>query len=172
MKKCILFITFLTILSIFSTAGLLYSKSGDDLMPKEVLAAHNRYRAELNIPPLVWSTKLATDAGKWALHLAHSGGRLYHSKGSGEGENLWRGTAGHFSYSDKVDTWGHEKRYFINGVFPDVSTSGNWSDVGHYSQMIWRKTTHVGCATARAKNYDIFVCRYSPPGNYVGQKVY
>lgn len=171
MKKNRLIIFFI-ILLIFSTVDLLYSKDEDNLMRKEVLAAHNKYRAELNIPPLVWSKKLAINAEKWALHLAQSNGRLYHSKGSGEGENLWQGTSGYFSSSYKVDSWGNEKKYFKNGVFPHVSTSGNWSDVGHYTQMIWRDTTHVGCATVSVKNYDILVCRYSPPGNYIGQKVY
>lgn len=172
MKKNKLGIIILTILLIFSTAVLLYSEDKDDAMQREVLTTHNKYRAELNIPPLIWSKKLATNAGKWAHHLAHSDGRLYHSKGSGEGENLWQGTAGYFSYSDKVEAWGREKKYFKKGVFPQVSTSENWSDVGHYTQMIWRDTTHVGCATVSVGNYDILVCRYSPPGNFIGKKVY
>lgn len=42
---------------------------------------------------------------------------------------------------------------------------------GHYTQIVWRDTREVGCAK---KNYTdgrwkgvIWVCRYSPPGNYV-----
>jgi len=95
-----------------------------------------------------------------------------HSTGSGEGENLWAGTAERFSYTQMVNNWGKEKKYFKYGIFPNVSTSGNWTDVGHYTQIIWYNTTEVGCAKAPSGRYDIFVCRYSPPGNYIGQKVY
>jgi uncharacterized protein YkwD len=141
-----------------------------------ILAAHNRYRAELNLPALEWSDKLASHAQEWADHLARRGGRsLVHSSNSsrpGEGENLWMGTAGYYSYAQMVDSWGAEKRYFRKGTFPRVSTSGNWFDVGHYTQIIWKNTQQVGCALATAGGNDVLVCRYSPPGNYIGQPVY
>ncbi|MFQ3615714.1 MAG: CAP family protein [Cyanobacteriota bacterium] len=138
-----------------------------------VLSAHNRYRAELNLPPLQWSDALAQNAQGWADVLAARGGRrLEHSQGTGEGENLWMGTAGYFSYDDMVTGWGDEKQYFRPGTFPNVSTTGNWADVGHYTQIIWRDTTHVGCGLATAGGNDILVCRYSPPGNYSGRRVY
>ncbi|WP_448603450.1 CAP domain-containing protein [Thermoleptolyngbya sp.] len=138
-----------------------------------VLSAHNRYRSELNLPPLQWSDGLAQNAQGWADVLAARGGRrLEHSQGTGEGENLWMGTSGYFSYDDMVAGWGDEKRYFRPGTFPNVSTTGNWADVGHYTQIIWRDTTHVGCALSTAGGNDILVCRYSPPGNYSGRRVY
>lgn len=138
-----------------------------------MLASHNRYRTELNLPPLRWSDQLAQNAQGWADELAARGGRrLEHSQGTGEGENLWMGTSGYFSYDDMVTGWGDEKRYFRPGIFPNVSTTGNWADVGHYTQIIWRDTTHVGCALSTAGGNDILVCRYSPPGNYSGRRVY
>ena len=139
---------------------------------EEILAAHNRYRSELAIPPLKWSDTLAVNAKKWADHLASRGGHLYHSSGTGEGENLWMGTSGYYKYTQMVDSWGSEKKYYKDGTFPNVSSSGKWSDVGHYTQIIWRNTTEVGCAKSTGGGYDVFVCRYSPPGNYIGQKVY
>ncbi|MBK1987082.1 hypothetical protein A0J48_005945 [Sphaerospermopsis aphanizomenoides BCCUSP55] len=138
----------------------------------EILNAHNKYRQEVNVPPLKWSNTLASNAQKWANYLASRGGALQHSQNSGEGENLWAGTAGYFSYTQMVDSWGKEKQYFVNGTFPNVSSTGNWYDVGHYTQIIWRNTTAVGCGVARGGGKDILVCRYSPPGNYRGQKVY
>jgi len=59
--------------------------------------------------------------------------------------------------------------YFKNGTFPNVSTTGNWSDVGHYTQVIWKNTTEVGCGVARSNQGEIWVCNYNPPGNYQGQ---
>lgn len=138
----------------------------------EILNAHNKYRQEVKVPPLTWSNTLANNAQQWANNLASRGGNLQHSQNTGEGENLWGGTAGAYSYTQMVDSWGSEKRYFVNGTFPNVSSTGNWYDVGHYTQMIWRNTTSVGCGVARGSGKDILVCRYSPPGNYRGQKVY
>ena len=173
MRRVIVFSTlFLFSISVVSIVGISIAGNYNDLMREEILAAHNKYRAELKIPSLVWSEELATHAKEWALHLARSGGQLRHSKRQGEGENLWQGTAGHFSYTQMINSWGSEKKYFKYGTFPSISTSGNWADVGHYTQIIWRNTTKVGCAKTTSGRYDIFVCRYNPPGNYIGQKVY
>ena len=48
---------------------------------------------------------------------------------------------------------------------------GNWVDVAHYTQMIWKTTTHVGCAIYRDGGWDYLICRYSPPGNRDGKIV-
>ena len=57
------------------------------------------------------------------------------------------------------------------GIFPAVSTSGNWTDVGHYTQMIWKGTSRLGCAVHKGRHWDFLICRYSPPGNVVGQRI-
>lgn len=140
---------------------------------EQLLAAHNRYRVEVGVSPLVWSDTLANDAQDWANHLASMGGNtLQHSQETGEGENLWLGTSGHYSHADMVESWGTEKQYFTQGKFPDVSSTGNWTDVGHYTQIIWENTTEVGCGLAEAGGNEILVCRYSPAGNYLEQTVY
>ena len=83
------------------------------------------------------------------------------------------GTDGAFSLTQMVDTWGQEKQNFRNGTFPNVSTTGNWFDVGHYSQMVWRNTKRVGCAGVTGSDgYYRLVCRYSPPGNVIGQRAF
>jgi len=45
---------------------------------------------------------------------------------------------------------------------------------GHYTQVVWRSTTTVGCAMAVCKDSQeqIWVCQYQKPGNWVGQKPY
>lgn len=142
-------------------------------MSEAILNAHNQYRAEVDVSPLAWSETLASDAQEWADYLASLGGEdLQHAENTGQGENLWMGTAGFYSYTDMVESWGEERQYFIGGTFPDVSSTGDWSDVGHYTQMVWRETTSVGCAIATAEGNNILVCRYSPPGNFVGEPVF
>ncbi|HEX7838662.1 MAG TPA: CAP domain-containing protein [Kofleriaceae bacterium] len=135
---------------------------------EEILAAHNKYRAEVGAPPLQWSDDLATTAKQWADHLASAGRGLEHS---GPGQNLWSGGTGFFSFTRMVDDWGAEKRFYKPGLVPDVSTSGNFGDVGHYTQLIWRSTTHVGGGVSSGGGNDYLVCNYSPAGNVLGQGV-
>lgn len=139
-------------------------------MEAEILSAHNSYRSQVGSPPLRWSNALAAHAQEWANHLSATQS-FNHSGVQGEGENLWIGSSGHFSFTRMIQRFGDEKQYFINGAFPNASTTGNWKDVGHYTQIIWHNTTEVGCAIARGNDgKDRLVCRYSPPGNVIGQK--
>ena len=135
---------------------------------EEILNAHNNYRAEVGVPPLQWSENLAASAQQWAKQLAQTG-TFEHSQA---GENLAQGTTNAFSVTQLVDTWGGEKQYFRNGTFPNVSSSGNWGDVGHYTQIVWRNTTEVGCGLASGNGNDVLVCHYNPAGNFNGQPVF
>lgn len=142
-------------------------------LASRLLLLHNRERAAVGVPPLQWDASLAAGAAAYGPQLA-AYGRLQHSAEQarqGQGENLWMGTRGAYSLEDMAGSWAAEKRIFRPGQFPNVSSSGNWSDVGHYTQMIWRGTTRVGCALHRAQAWDYLICRYAPAGNVVGQTV-
>ena len=141
-----------------------------------ILAEHNKYRAKVGVPPLTWSDSLAKGAQRWADTLA----ALYqmrHSGTAGVGENLaywsgsgWSGT--NASLRAMIGLWEQEKGYFQPGVFPTVSSTGNWLSVAHYTQMVWRRTKKVGCGIGNNGRTDFLVCWYSPRGNYVGQVPY
>lgn len=133
-----------------------------------ILAEHNKYRAEVGVPPLQWSENLAASAQQWANHLAVTGTFNQHS---GAGENLANSTAGAYSVTQLIDLWGNEKQYFKNGIFPDVSTTTDWKNIGHYTQVIWRNTREVGCGLASGHGNDVLVCQYNPAGNFIGQSV-
>lgn len=141
--------------------------------PARILAAHNRVRARAGVAPLFWDNALGIAAAAYARQMAMSG-RFQHSDRSqrrGTGENLWMGTGGAFSLEAMVSGWASERRWFKPGIFPNVSRTGNWVDVGHYSQMIWPTTFRVGCALASTPRIDYLVCRYVGAGNIDGRPV-
>ena len=144
---------------------------GEILLRNRVLAAHNRARAEFRVAPLAWSDDLARDAMGHAQYMARTG--IYgHDQTPGRrkksGENLWRGPRDVFSYDIMIGVMIEEEKYFRPGVFPNISRTGVWNDVAHYTQIVWPTTTSVGCALASSATSDYFVCRYSPTGNKDG----
>ncbi len=137
------------------------------------LRAHNIARAEFGVPALRWNARLAREARDWALRLA-SEGRLRHAsiqERGGRGENLWMGTAGFFTADQMIKAFTDEKRYFRPGAFPNVSSTGNWADVGHYTQIVWAETRELGCSMVRNAHFDVLVCRYWPGGNVMGAQI-
>ncbi|HUG46469.1 MAG TPA: CAP domain-containing protein [Sphingomicrobium sp.] len=144
-----------------------------DPISLRLLAAHNKERAQLGIAPLRWDPALAASAASYGPALAAIGGLKHSPRASrpGQRENLWMGTRGAYSPEQMVDNWSQEKRFFRPGVFPAVSTTGDWLDVSHYTTMIWPTTTRVGCAIHSSLSYDYLICRYSPPGNIDGVSI-
>ncbi|SMC66382.1 CAP family protein [Moheibacter sediminis] len=149
------------------------SDIGSELTPKqaqEALDVHNEARAEVGVPLLTWSVELSQIAQQWADYLAQNGCNMKHSESSETGENLyWTSRGSESTPSDAVRAWYSEKKDFKN-----VPLKGNaWYETGHYSQMVWKSTTHVGMASAKcSKGETIVVANYSPPGNYMGDKAY
>jgi hypothetical protein len=135
-----------------------------------IVIVHNQARSIAGVGPIYWDVSLAAAADRYAAELARSG-RWGHSQPAtrpGQGENLWMGTRGAFSVEQMVGSWAGEGRWFKRGVFPNVSRTGNWDQVGHYTQIVWRGTTRVGCSLRSSAMNDYLVCRYSPAGNVFG----
>lgn len=131
-----------------------------------LLERHNYWRAEVDVPPLQWSDLLATSSLKWAIDLEKKC-QFKHSE-TNNGENLWKGTTGAFPTSDVVDSWASEKadyKYQKNKCQPGKVC-------GHYTQIVWKTTTTVGCAKTTCDGMTTWVCQYDPPGNWVGEKPY
>jgi hypothetical protein len=150
---------------------------GDEAPAQDVsarlLAAHNVERARVGTAPLRWDDALAAEAGVWARELVDTGLWGHDPARHGHGENLWSGWGNRiWTPEEMVGEWTAEKRFYVRGVFPNVSRTGDWTAVGHYTQMVWSETTHVGCAIATRGNRSVLACRYSPPGNIRGSRAF
>ncbi len=141
------------------------------LLRTTMIAAHNGARRAYGVAPLVWNEALARDSAVYARRLAATN-RFEHDPQTGrhpkQGENLWMGTRSAYSYGDMIGLLIDERRDYRPGRFPAVSRTGRWSDVGHYTQIVWPATTQVGCAVSSNRASDYLVCRYLPAGNVVG----
>jgi hypothetical protein len=152
--------------------ALLIAPQGDASLRNAMLAVHNAERGAVGAAPLVWDEALADSARGYAREMART--RRFQHAGDlariRQGENLFMGTRGAYSYREMAGLWAAEKRDFVNNPTPGFSRTGNYRDVAHYTQMIWPATTRFGCAIASNRESDYLACRYAPPGNVMGQR--
>jgi uncharacterized protein YkwD len=152
-------------------------KDADLADPSAYVDAHNRVRAAVAEPagykgawtpppPLSWSDEVAASAQGWANHLRDDRQcKLEHDDNSRLGENLAVGKD--MNVAQAVQMWADEARHYsYSPVYAfEIPT-------GHYTQMVWRKTTNIGCGFATCGSKVIIVCRYSPPGNHIDAAPY
>ncbi len=141
----------------------------------DAVEAHNRLRGEVGVnQELTWSSALADAAKVYADKLANSG-RWEHdidNHKNGYGENLYTSTE-KVTLEDATIAWGDEKQYYH---YSDNSCDSG-EQCGHYTQIVWKNTSKVGCATSQYKTgqykfWYVVVCKYQTPGNYIGEKPY
>ncbi len=170
--------------------SLLMSVSEDALSDERenirgITSAHNDLRAALNLPDLIWSDKLAAVAQEWATHLANNKGcKMQHRPRHGEnsrpfGENIYWASPLNWSDGRKeiqevapttvVQSWASE----VEDYDYNSNSCRKEKVCGHYTQVVWRNTTKLGCGMAICSNKSqIWVCNYDPPGNRIGYKPY
>jgi pathogenesis-related protein 1 len=138
---------------------------------KAMVDAHNTVRAQVGVGPVAWDAKLADFAQRYVATLARSCA-LRHSAGSGFGENLAAWTQ-HAPPTQAVDLWAKEKAGYRGAGGP---LRGADMKAGHYTQVVWRGTTHVGCGLTMCSKHGVdwtlVSCNYSPAGNVMGIRVY
>ena len=144
----------------------------------EMVAAHNKWRQEAGVPDVQWSPAIAATAQKWAdtLKTRHAC-NMTHSATKGLGENLYRASAVWYSNGTTrlqqvtpakvTDRWASEKQNY--NYTSNACAAGQMC--GHYTQVVWKTTTEIGCAKAVCgDNTQVWVCNYAPPGNWRGQR--
>ncbi len=139
------------------------------------VVAHNRHRASVSppadppLPPVTWSPELAAQAKKWAERCTFE-----HSE-TDLGENLSARTD--LAEPDAiVAAWAAEAEWFDHAK----NRCANGKVCGHYTQVVWRDSTQIGCGMAQCSPggpfgdsaWVMWVCNYSPAGNWKGQRPY
>lgn len=120
-------------------------------------AVHNDLRCPHGVQPLRWSQALASEAQVWVnrCQFQHDPGNRSH------GENLAIGPG--LTPERAMELWYEEGEGYPYGVATPPH------ELMHFTQMIWKKTSEIGCASAQCPQGIFHACRYSPPGNYIGQ---
>ncbi|MCJ1288868.1 hypothetical protein MMC34_000399 [Xylographa carneopallida] len=133
--------------------------TSDDDFQSSIVNSTNVFRDEYNATALSWNDSLATYAADYAAdcHWQHSGGP--------NGENLAQGYA---NVTDAVDAWGDERNEY------DFNDPGFSEATGHFTQLVWKATTTVGCGRTLCNEMNdvagwYVVCEYYPPGNVIGE---
>ncbi|HMO78438.1 MAG TPA: CAP domain-containing protein [Candidatus Paceibacterota bacterium] len=144
-----------------------------------MLAAHNAVRTGVGIAPLTYSPSLAQSAQDWSDKLQANNCDLKHDNNTPYGENLyWESRSGSIkpglgaTPAAVVNDWASEVAHYNynqNNCVPGKVC-------GHYTQIVWAETTEVGCGVSQCRQgntqSEVWVCRYNPPGNFIGEKPY
>jgi len=152
---------------LLASVALTFLAEAQTTISRDILAAHNKVRADVGVPPLEWSAQLAGVAQQWANELAASGKFAHRPKGR-YGENLFEMQGARATPAEVVGSWADEAKDYD----ATRNACGTGKVCGHYTQLVWRKTTKVGCGVARRGAREVWVCNYDPPGNWAGERPY
>src|SRR5688500_16791639 len=153
-----------------TTSGDAPGGAGEPANLAGITMMHNQVRAAVQtstpLPPLQWHPDLAAHAAAWAAMCTDGGDSVnglivhnpYRTSVAGFsiiGENIF-GAGFMATAKDAVDTWAAEKANF---TYPNTCSG----ICGHYTQIVWRTTTHLGCALASCPNLQFksaVICDY------------
>jgi uncharacterized protein YkwD len=154
----------------------------------DFVCAHNAIRASLPSPQpvpdpllseLAWNQELAEYAQVHAdtCVFAHSDNtERTNAFGQWVGENLAANTGQGYDPYSVTDLWAAEAVDYDYAT----NTCADGEVCGHYTQIVWRQTTQIGCAKAICSTLtntsymdaEYWVCEYMPGGNINGQRPY
>lgn len=128
-----------------------------------MLSQHNAKRAlHQSTEPLSWSTDLQDVAQSYADSYDCSGTLTHSGKPYGEnlalGYPLYDGTTGVIAWYNEIEDY-------------NFSDPGFSESTGHFTQVVWKDTTQVGCGYKNCNNeWGIYlVCNYLAQGNIIGE---
>lgn len=176
MRTCLNLIALLFLLP----AALPLQAQGEPARFGGMIAAHNAARSSVGVAPLAWSDALAAGAQQWADQLAGEDCKLRYdpdpARRESTGQNLFRayGSAPYPGYKrtpvEAAARWVREGQQYDHASHRCRDRLG--SQCGAYLQVIWEKTTALGCGQARCAAAEVWVCHYAPRGGQDDLKPY
>lgn len=143
---------------------------------KQVIHNHNVHRGNHSAPRIVWSDSLAATAQKIASGCVFA--HVMGEDGGGYGQNIAAG-APEAAISHVISDQFYNAEINNFGNQYGVADPTGFESWGHFSQLVWKNTGQVGCATQycpggvgnTGSNVPPYftVCNYSPPGNVANQ---
>lgn len=127
------------------------------------LQGHNTYRRAHQVCDMIFDTEAAKAAQEWAEKM-NTDGVMKHSTNEerpGCGENLAMHSNTNFI---ETTNWATQAWYDeVTNPGYDFNNQGFSSGTGHFTQLVWKSSTKLGCGVAGR----YVVCRYCDgPGNY------
>jgi len=121
-----------------------------------MLSETNNKRSLHAAGALTWNPTLASYAANAAAGcvMQHTGGPY--------GENIYMTSASSASAVDAVDAWYNEVSQY------NYNAPGFSEATGHFTQLVWKATTEVGCASQTCSSGTYVFCEYQAAGNVVG----
>eukprot|EP01062_Namystynia_karyoxenos_P060594 TRINITY_DN5225_c0_g2_i1.p1 TRINITY_DN5225_c0_g2~~TRINITY_DN5225_c0_g2_i1.p1 ORF type:complete len:573 (+),score=91.25 TRINITY_DN5225_c0_g2_i1:73-1791(+) len=149
---------------------------------ERILWQHNYVRKYHGACPLEWDENIVNNI----INRPHSGWAtcsLEHSASDDRrdvggftyvGENLASASSSYFANNFPVDL--RAMAWYLEETDWDYSTNAakpGGGQVGHFTAMVWKSTTHVGCYMHQC-DYEwgkkiLLICQYGPGGNIQGQ---
>jgi hypothetical protein len=158
----------------------------DEVNAEAAVAAHNEWRARDGVADIRWSPALQRKAQQWANNLrdtrdcglehGSTGENLFTAgplqtanRRDEQGNWIWQNSLQEVTVKDVVDAWGDEKQWY--DPENNACNAPPGQSCGHYTQVVWRASTEVGCARAVCDDFSqVWVCNYSPAGNVTGER--
>lgn len=148
------------------------------VVQQQALADHNQYRALHGSPAMTPSDALHDTAQAWAEAIARTG-QFDHStpdQRQSAGENLAAYYTTGFMDTETLANRAVQDWYDEIAQY-DYGNPGFSGETGHFTQVVWKTSTQLGCGAAQGTKtinrvtYNAFyvVCHYGPAGNVRGQ---
>jgi hypothetical protein len=130
--------------------------------------------------PVIWDPGAATVAQNWAAQC-----NFNHNPNRDGGENIYASCSTTapvtITGTDAVDDWSAEASGYVYSTNSCNTADTQSGECGHFTQLVWRTTTGVGCAVAQCTtntpcsgfpDWAFVVCDYTPAGNWDGVSPY
>jgi pathogenesis-related protein 1 len=145
-----------------------------------MLETHNALRSAVGVAPLRWSDLAAQQAQGWAAQLVAQDCPLRYNPDPRRrelyGENIFKAwaqqpyTGFRRNATEVARRWSEEAAFYDHRSHTCNAPAGR--QCGQYLQMIWETTEVMGCAQARCRTAEVWVCNYTPRGGQENLKPY